>query len=192
MQLLSGRFWLPVEKVFRMMGGLDVRRAEGCRSVDGVLITELRLLLGKFGVILCELGGVRHRVTKGDEIFDLMKNSRAGSVVMFSVEWVEKIGQKTEDVAHTLVAWKDRAGTVYLIDRASESTGRVFRSFAELDDLGYKGIANCVIQNAYRFENCTGGFVREAGRLLFAIGFTTTLAVNAVEAPPEQQTAQQR
>lgn len=59
----------------------------------------------------------------------------------------------------------------------------------ERDKLGYDGIANCVIQAAFRLENCTGGFVREAGKLVFAIGFTTTLTVNAVET---QQTPQPR
>jgi hypothetical protein len=137
---------------------------------------------------MCELQGVRRMISKGDEIFDLVKDSPVGSVVLFSVQWVAKTGGKAEDVAHALVAWKDPAGTVYIIDRESEAAGKIFRSFAELDVLGYDGIAGCVIQEAYRLENCTGGFVRAAGRLAFALGFTTTLTVNAVE---QQQVPQQ-
>jgi hypothetical protein len=51
------------------------------------------------------------------------------------------------------------------------------------------GVEAAGVGFAVPLENCTGGFVREAGKLVFAIGFTTTLTVNAVE---RQQTPQLR
>jgi hypothetical protein len=190
MQLLRGRFWMSVGKMFRLVDGSDLWAMKAINpKLVGAKVREIKSVLEKFGVFMCELNGVKRMVTKGDEIFTLVKNSPPGSVVVFSVQWAMKTGQKTEDVAHALVAWKDPAGMVYIIDRESEATGKIFRSFAELDALGYKGITNCVLQEAYRLENCSGGFIQQGAKLLFAIGFTTTLAVNAVE---EQKTAQPR
>ena len=189
-QLLRGRFWMTVGKLFRAVDGTDLWQMKALNpNAVGAHLREVRTVLDRFGIFMCELGGVKKLISKGDDIFELVKNSPAGSVVLFSVQWAMKTGGKTENVAHALVAWKDPAGTVYIIDRESEAAGKIFRSFAELDKLGYDGIANCVIQTAFRLENCTGGFVREAGKLVFAIGFTTTLTVNAVET---QQTPQPR
>jgi len=184
MQVLRGKFWMSAHKLLRLAGGRDLRSVQALNDkLVGVWIQEVKLVLEKFGVLMSELNGVRRMVTKGDEIFTLVKNSPPGSVVVFSVQWAMKTGQKTEDVAHTLVAWKDPAGTVYIIDRASEATGKIFRSFAELDKLGYTGITECVVQEAYRLQNCSGGFIQQGGKLLFAIGFTTALAVHGVEEP---------
>jgi hypothetical protein len=181
---------MSVGKMFRLVDGSDLWAMKAINpKLVGAKVREIKSVLEKFGVFMCELNGVKRMVTKGDEIFTLVKNSPPGSVVVFSVQWAMKTGQKTEDVAHALVAWKDPAGMVYIIDRESEATGKIFRSFAELDALGYKGITNCVLQEAYRLENCSGGFIQQGAKLLFAIGFTTTLAVNAVE---EQKTAQPR
>lgn len=189
-QMLRGRFWMTVGKLFEAVDGNDLWRMKALNpNVVGAGLREVRTVLERFRILMCELTGVQNMVSKGDDIFDLVKNSPAGSVVLFSVQWVMKTGGKTEDVAHALVAWKDPAGTVYIIDRESEAAGKLFRSFAELDKLGYNGIANCVIQEAFRLENCTGGFVRGVGGLMFALGFTTTLTVNAVE---QQQTPQLR
>jgi hypothetical protein len=189
MQILRGRFWMPVQKLFNLVHTGDFWAMERLNpKLLGVWISEVKGVLQKFGVFMCELNGVKRGVTKGEEIFNLVKDSPPGSVVVFSVQWVMKTAAKTESVGHALVAWKDPAGAVYIIDRESEATGKIFRSFAELDVQGYKGITNCVLQEAYRLENCSGGFVQQGAKLLFAIGFTTALAVRAVEeqkpAPP--------
>ena len=188
-QQLKGKFWMPVSRLLRLccMGLWDERLGPG---INGAFIHEVKDVLGKFGVRLCQLTNFNACVTRGEEIVDLAKNTPAGSVILFSVEWVTQTGK---GAAHALVAWKDPQGTVYIIDRTAEATGKLVKSLAELDALypnsGYTGIANSVLQDAYRLENCSGGFVRQGGRLLFALGFTTTLAVQSLEA---QKTDQQR
>ncbi|RJF80493.1 hypothetical protein D3874_25515 [Oleomonas cavernae] len=190
MQVLRGKFWMPVGKLFERLHGDNFWAMKALNpELLGTWLHEVKTFLQSFGVFMCELNGVRRLATKGHEVFDLMKHTPAGTVVVFSVQWVMKTGGKTKSAAHALVAWKDPAGTVYLIDRESEATGKIFRSFAELDTLGYTGITDCVIQEAYCLENCTGGFVQQGAKLLFAIGFTTTLGVQALEA---QKPAQQR
>jgi hypothetical protein len=189
-QVLRGKLWMSVDKLFRLVNGSDFWAMKALNPGQlGARVREVENVLRSFGVFICKLTGVRSCVTKGEEVFSLVKNTPAGSVVLFSVQWVMKTGAKTKTEAHALVAWKDPTGVVYIIDRTSEATGKMFQSFTELDALGYTGITDCVIQEAYRLENCSGGFLRQGAKLVFAIGFTTGLAVQGVEA---QKTAQQR
>ena len=182
-QQLKGRFWMPVSRLMSKCG-IEFKEIALTPNSVGAFISETKDALRKFGVHLCQLTNFKACVTKGEEIVNLAKNSPAGSVILFSVNW--GVGK-----AHALVAWKDPVGTVYIIDRTAEKTGKLVKSLAELDALfpnsGYTGIANSVLQEAYLLENCSGGFIREGTKLLFAIGFTTTLAVQSIEAKKPDQ-----
>jgi hypothetical protein len=172
---------MPVSKLLRLCS-ISVEEQHG---LCGVLIRDTREVLQRFGIFLCQLP-----IGQGEDIVSLARNSAPGSVILFSVRWTTSTGART---GHAMTAWKDALGNVYIIDRTAEATGRLVRSLAELDALfpnsGYTGIANSILQEAYRLENCAGGFVVDGTRLLFAIGFTTAIAVQGVEVKETNQAA---
>jgi len=179
MQQFRGKFWMPVSK-FLSLCGASLSEEKLAPGMSSMFIREAKDVLRKFGVHMCQLSNFKRNVSKGDEILNLAKDSPLGSVIVFSVKFVDRAGQSG---AHAMVAWKDPQGTVYIIDRMAEATGKLSKSLAEVEATNpeYFGMANSVLQEAYLLEHCYGGFVQQGAKLLFAIGFATPLAVQTIE-----------